>query len=107
MTPEERRAQFDRVPREMREAERWLVWRLVENKKPPIGEDGRALPDWKSALLTFDIALGRLVYPGAGLGFVHGEGWGGIDLDACRDPKTGIVDPRAASVIEKAAAYAE
>jgi hypothetical protein len=37
----------------------------------------------------------------AGIGFVLGDGWGGLDLDDCVDPETGeLVDPRAAAVLE-------
>ena len=36
----------------------------------------------------------------ADVGFVLGDGFGGVDLDDCRDPKTGVLDPRAEAVID-------
>jgi hypothetical protein len=35
-----------------------------------------------------------------GVGLVLGDGWGGLDLDECRDPKTGKLDPRAEAVLD-------
>ena len=43
----------------------------------------------------------------AGVGFVLGDSFSGLDLDDCRDPKTGVLDPRAEAVVIAEGAYAE
>ena len=42
--------------------------------------------------------------------FCHGllgDGWVGVDLDKCRDPETGIIEPSALAIIEKLHSYTE
>ncbi len=43
----------------------------------------------------------------AGVGYVLGNGLGGVDLDACRNPETGELAPWAREVIDDFATYAE
>lgn len=91
----------------LRDLRRWIVWRPIEQKKIPVGADGRALRAWKSEPLSFEDACERAArFEDAGLGLLHGEGVGGIDLDDCRSPD-GAIDPRALVVVERAAAYTE
>lgn len=70
------------VPREMREARRWIVWeykpdpkRLGKRKKVPVGA-------WRDPKLWRSHA-GALAAcgPKQHLGFVLGDGWAGIDVD--------------------------
>lgn len=42
-----------------------------------------------------------------GVGFMLGEGFGGIDLDSCRNPDTGALEPWAEDVVRRCATYAE
>lgn len=77
---------------------RWLIHR---NKKP-VNSDWADSASW----LTFDAALARLDQ-GSGLGFlttggvtVDGHTLLVFDLDACRDPLTGTVEPWAMQVVE-------
>lgn len=65
------------VPREMREAKRWLLWAVDEKgSKKPARRAWQQPENW----LTFDEALMQR-RPGQHLGFVLGDGWAGIDVD--------------------------
>ncbi len=99
---------LDNIPESLRALKRWVVWRLVDGKKPPVGDDGRMLKEWKSAPMTYEQACARRTKLGesAGLGLLHGDGWGGIDLDACRR-EDGTIDPRAQLVVDQAKSYTE
>lgn len=73
------------VPREMESTPRWLRWRLAPTKsgksrKIPVSPSGRAVSvtDPESWGDYFDTLWTRR---GDGLGFVLGEGIGGLDLD--------------------------
>lgn len=75
------------LPNELRDANRWVLWRHEGGKKPPIAPDGRKINLLDSTgWLTFDEALAALQTANAdGIGFVLGDGFGGIDLDHCLD----------------------
>ncbi|HBT19869.1 MAG TPA: hypothetical protein DEA47_00605 [Peptococcaceae bacterium] len=77
------------IPNELKNAPRWVLWKAEGAKKPPAGPSGRKIDvtDAKN-WLAFDEALQFLATGGckfAGLGFVLGDGYGGIDLDECID----------------------
>ncbi len=95
------------IPAELRETDRWLAWRLLHGKKPPVDDAGRPMSTWQesSTWLSFEDAKTRAE---GRVGFVLGDGFGGIDLDDCRDPESGDVDSRAKVIIKFAeGAYAE
>ena len=79
----------DHIPTEMKEADRWLLWKLTsEGKKVPIhSESGHAHSATDSdEWLTFDEAVAacdELCSRGlnVGLGFAIGGEWVGIDWD--------------------------
>lgn len=92
--------QYEALPAQMREARRWLLWKLIPNpdtsKKPrkvPFYVSGRPrhgdldTPGDLAALATFDDACAALARGGyAGLGFAMGPDgtgnyWQGVDLD--------------------------
>jgi putative DNA primase/helicase len=41
------------------------------------------------------------------LGFVLGEGFVGVDLDKCRNPKTGVIEAWASAIVERLDSYTE
>jgi len=107
-TIEEAQAGTYPVPAELCAAPRWVAWRTVEGKKPPVRADGAPLKDWKAQPLTWEQAQARAEAVEGGVGFLLGEGIGGLDLDNCRDPKTGDLDQRAQAVLDQCpGAYAE
>ena len=100
------------IPAELREAPRWLAWKLLHGKKPPVDAAGRAMSTWQEPASWLSFADAKKRAKGldgqAGVGFVLGDGFGGIDLDDCRDPESGDVNSRANVVVEFAeGAYAE
>lgn len=104
-------------PGSMRSAKRWVTWTYLNSKKPPCDGQGKPLANWKDPdnWLTWEEAANVMADSPAvsGLGFVlgdDGEGsWVGLDLDKCRNPDTGELDPRAEALLEVCAAgcYAE
>ena len=85
-------------PAEMRATRRWLCWRYLSGKKPPVDAQGKPLSNWKDpeAWLTWDAAAERMAdNPDvAGLGFVLGDdgtdAWVGVDLDDCIYTEDGV-----------------
>ncbi len=99
------------VPETLKNEKRWILWRHLDGRKPPVTPDGTPDKTWNSPeqWATFQDALAafRDSEKVDGVGFVLGGGWGGIDLDHCRSIETGIVDPRAEAVVRMTEAYAE
>lgn len=97
---------------------RWICWRWVQRggkrTKPPINPHTGALIDamdpahWMRAERAIRLAAtegGRC----DGIGFVlSGDcGIGALDLDDCRDPKTGVLEKWARQIVNRAGSYAE
>ena len=97
------------IPLELRKVDRWLAWRMFDGKnKCPVDARGYRLKGWqKPPWLSYSEASGRAEKVGGAVGFVLGDGFGGIDLDNCCT-ESGELDPRAERIINFAAgAYAE
>ena len=105
---------FDDVPAMLRDAKQWVA----RKEKKPCDLQGRS-GGWQNSdfWISFEEAkAGIESNPGmfSGLGFViarHPERGDkqliGIDLDACRDPRTGWVSPWAAEILRKLNSYTE
>src|SRR5216110_148882 len=101
------------VPLCMQTRRQYVVWKYrMENgkkKKPPFNpQNGRsASTDDPTTWGTFDQALARYARGGYdGIGYVcHGD-ITGIDLDHCRNPETGLVEPWAQEIISRLSSYA-
>lgn len=103
------------VPSELRERPQWVLWKLVERDgkvtKVPFAVDGSMAKsndsstwsDFRTAWKAF-LAGG---YTGVGFMFSEADPFVGIDLDSCRDPKTGTVAPWAKTIIQRFGSYAE
>ena len=105
----------DAIPNELKVLPNWVGWRWAERDgkwtKPPInvqtgaGAKSNDATTWGS----FDDALhsyqngGRL----AGIGFMLAPPFVGVDLDDCRDPKTGALESWAYAIVQQSATYAE
>ena len=100
---------LDRVPAAIRESTRAVVWHYEERdgkltKVPDVPSDPsrRASVTDPSTWDSFSVARDAVEDGKAdGAGFVLGDGWVGVDLDKCRDPETGIIEPSALAIIEK------
>jgi putative DNA primase/helicase len=98
----------------------WVAWRNEKRKGkftkvPYVAPRLRAEADDSTTWLTHDRAaeLAAIIISGSGGGIgielgSCGEVWlAGIDLDTCRDPCTGLIEPWAMSVLDRLDTYAE
>ena len=105
---------INNIPEAMRTLPRWVVWRHEERngkstKVPFSALTGkRAASDDPQTWSAFETATEVFDRGGwAGIGFMLGDGFVGIDLDHCRNPETGEIEPKAAQVIQDIRSYAE
>ena len=102
------------VPKELRDLQRWVCWKVVKRdgkptKVPYIAEAGlqrRAAADDPDTWRSFGAAL-KLARRCAGIGVMLGDGLAGVDLDKCRDPHTGEIEPWAREIITALGSYTE
>jgi hypothetical protein len=97
-------------------ARRWVLWRYawVEERQkwtkvPYSARTGhKASSTNPETWATFQAALRAYMAGGYdGLGFVLGDGWAGVDLDACADPESGEWEPWAREIVGMVPGYAE
>lgn len=111
----------ENIPDWMKALDCWLVWRLEERpdkngklkltKVPYNAHNGRAgsSTDPKT-WSTFDNAMQAYLqggYDGIGFALEGAPPLVGKDLDHCRDPETGAIDPWAREIVERADSYTE
>lgn len=90
---------------------RWVAWRFVRRGKDltkvPFQSNGKAASSTNPATWATAMDLEGLEgFDGMGIVLV-GDGIGGIDLDHCRNPQTGEIDPWAAEIIARFNSYSE
>ncbi|MEW6365191.1 MAG: hypothetical protein AB1714_11220 [Acidobacteriota bacterium] len=115
---DDRKFDLNRIPAELRGLQRWVLWKLEERdgrpaKMPYHFARGRLLPASSTDPATWSdfetaIKAGRKSRAD-GVGFVFDlrDGYTGVDLDKCRDPETGTLEPWAADIIKRLDSYAE
>ena len=99
MNPPVRQTVPAAIPAAMRETRRWVVWNLEARHGKPTKVPYQAVCPSTCASSTdaatwsdFDTAQAAVEDGKAdGFGFVLGDGYVGVDLDACRDPETGVM----------------
>jgi primase-polymerase (primpol)-like protein len=101
---------------ELKELDQWAAWRWAKRggkwTKPPINPTtgGYARNNDPDTWGSFEAALRRMRkdrLPGVGFMFHPEDGLAGIDLDSCRQPKTGKIEPWALEIIGELDSYAE
>jgi putative DNA primase/helicase len=112
---------FEAIPAEMKTYRAWVCWRYEERdgeKKPtkvpydPLtgrrasSTDSRTWRRFEEAVEALDLSKR---YDGIGFVFSSGDPYAGIDLDDCRDPETGELEPRAQEIVAASgeSSYAE
>ena len=110
--------EIDTIPQELKEHPAWVNWIVGErNGKPtkiPItprtekwakSNDPSTWASFDDAVQCYQECENNSI---AGLGFMfrNSDLWG-MDLDHCRDPETGIIEPWAMQIIHEANTYAE
>jgi putative DNA primase/helicase len=104
------------IPEDLKDLRRWPVWRLEERdgkltKVPYSPLTGRKAsstdPDTWGSYFEAIKAYTEGGYDGVGFVFSPEDGISGIDLDDCRDPETGELEPWAADIVRDIGSYAE
>ncbi len=99
---------LDNIPEELRRRAQWVVHK---DKVPYIaGGVGRASSTDSLTWRSFEEAVRALKtgrYDGIGFVFSSGDPFAGVDLDKCRDPKTGELEEWAAAIVQELGGYAE
>jgi putative DNA primase/helicase len=117
----------DNIPAELRAVSQWVVWRYVEETDPDTGELEWDKPPVNArngnlasstnprTWASYDEALAAYQRGGLdGIGFVlrrakdaEDAGLVAIDLDKCRNPDTGVIEPWAQEIITEVNSYTE
>lgn len=105
--------QFLNIPEELRQLSQWVNWRIEQRAGKPtkvpkqpsgVNADSTAPETWS----TFERASqmnGK--FDGIGFVFTKEAGDIGVDLDKCRDPKTGKTEKWALDIIKELDSYTE
>ena len=103
------------IPDDLKAMSRWVLWRNVKKRKhngwtkmPFAAKGGAGSSTDETTWCSFDEAADAMLMGDYdGLGIVLGGDLHGIDLDDCRDPKTGVLNDFAKEVVERVHGYAE
>jgi putative DNA primase/helicase len=106
------------IPLELKALSQWVVWRYFWQKgkwdKPLLQSHTGNLASHSSPKTwsTYQAAVNAYLFNGAnldGIGFVFTKenGFVGVDLDDCRDPQTGVIEPWAQEIIDQFNTYTE
>ena len=106
------------IPEELKALPNWVCWKVVIRKgkptKPPVNPNTGKLADCSNPATwgTYDEALRYFEahknnsIAGTGFEFANSD-FAGVDLDHCRDEKTGTTEPWAREIITKLNSYTE
>lgn len=102
-------------PETLREHDQWVCWTCEKQKKPPIAPldaEWYARTDDPDTWASYDESIAyheRSDTDTEGVGFVldESDSIAGADLDGCRNPTTGKIEPWARSVIDTLGSYTE
>ncbi len=108
---------FELMPAELKKLRQWLLWRgewsdkKGKYDKPPFQVNGQhAKSDDPSTWTTFDAvakAYPRRGYSGIGFVLTAEDPFAGVDLDHCRNRKTGAIEPWANRLVGFFDSYSE
>ncbi len=101
-------------PTELQKQDQWLLWKEERrNGKPTkipydVHTGEKASPTDPDTWSSFELACERSSgYSGLGFVFSKDDPYVGIDLDNCRDPETGDVEPWALNIVMQLGSYTE
>jgi putative DNA primase/helicase len=101
----------ENIPNQLTERPQWVCWRLETRDGKPTkvpytpGTERRASSTELMTWATFEEALaayeaGEPPYDGIGFVFCSADPFVGIDLDGCRNPQTGEIEPWAQKIVD-------
>jgi putative DNA primase/helicase len=106
-------SRFLNIPEELRQLPQWVNWRIEQREGKPtkvpkqpsgMNASSTASKTWS----TFErVAQTNGQFYGIGFVFTKETGYIGIDLDKCRDPKTGETEKWALDIIKELDSYTE
>lgn len=115
--PEQPSIATEAIPAPLRERRQWVVWRLVPRDNGRTGKlplSARTLraasptnPETWSTFADARAVVEAGHAAGTGYVFAPDDPFFGIDLDDCRDPKSGEIEPRATGIIDRLNTFAE
>lgn len=109
------RPNFDGVPEELRDVNQWILWKMVSRDgkevklpwsvydKPASSTDPQTWSSFECVVMRYD----ERRHAGIGFVFAVGDGYAGVDLDACRNPDTGEIASWAQGWIDRSNSYTE
>jgi replicative DNA helicase len=99
------------IPEQLRHHAQWVNWKAIfrdgKEVKLPIKPDRTPASSTDPSTWSRFDALATEGVSGIGFVFSLDDPYIGIDLDGCRDPKTGQIEPWAAEAIDQLGTYAE
>jgi primase-polymerase (primpol)-like protein len=109
------------IPDAIKPLRRWVIWTWAcrdgkQTKVPLIADEPDNAFGWQRASSTdprtwrrYEAAAFIAVHYDdiAGIGFVLGDGWSGVDQDKCRNKDTGKIDSAALDVVNQLRSYTE
>ena len=109
--------QFESIPVELKARCQWVCWKTVvrdgKPTKPPYrlsgskgdSTDPEAWASFEAAWQAY--TAGAHGFEGIGFAFSPEDPYTGIDLDKCRNPETGAIEPWAKKIIDRLDSYTE
>jgi hypothetical protein len=104
----------DNIPQEIIALHQWVNWRAEKKDNGKITKipicsrtGGRASHSNEKTWSSSRDALKAGGYSGIGYVFSQDDPYCGLDLDKCRDPKTGLIEPWAKKIIKDFQSYTE
>jgi len=112
-----KKEQIKSIPTELKKVNQWVVWRYedrggdkptkipysVATGQPASSTDPQDWCSFEEAVSAID----EENYSGIGFVFTESDSLMGIDIDNCRDPETGEIDPQAQQIMESINSYTE
>jgi putative DNA primase/helicase len=103
---------LDKIPLELKAFPQWVCYR--QNKipvNPKTGDNAKAddpgtWGEFDRAVRHWEAHRGNGI-TGIGFEFSPGDPYTGVDLDKCRDPETGKIEPRALEIVRRLESYTE
>lgn len=102
------------IPQELRDLPQWIGWISVDKGGPKPTKIPKQLNGQNASVSdpttwnTFDAILaGYVAKKFSGIGIVISKPYTGIDLDKCRDPKTGRIEQWALDIVDRLDSYTE
>src|SRR5579864_3899506 len=97
------------IPSELRDRKQWVVWKHDKVPYNPRSHDLASTKD-PSTWSSFGDAVTAChngMFKGIGFVFTAADPFVGVDLDHCRNPDTGAIEPWAKSIVDPLDSYTE